>query len=122
MSDDTTYGVAIIPKIDVGAAFGVTSKIHPREEEYAYVTPNDLHDVAAFGMLEYLLSQTGGFFFAGALWQAVAILSSQTKFEITPWLFACALSMVFGVVLLIGGYIMFRMKQQKIKKYFPKNQ
>ena len=84
------------------------------------MTPSDLTDISKFGWLEYALSQTGGFFFAGALWQAVSILAAQDHFQFTPWLAVCAVSMAFGLILMGVGLVLVNMRQAKVRKYFPK--
>jgi hypothetical protein len=97
----------------------VTSKIHGREEEYALVTRPDLEEIADFGRFEHLLTGVGTFFAGGAFWQGVSIIVEQQKFALTPWLGVDLLAMFVGGLLFFVGHGMYRIKQRKIKKYFP---
>jgi hypothetical protein len=91
-----------------------------RHEDYILVTADDLREIRAFGWLQQSIFGTGAFFFSGAFWLFCEILSNQQKFEFTPWMGMCAVSMVFGAVLVGVSGIMFWLKQKRQKKYVSK--
>jgi hypothetical protein len=72
------------------------------------VTLGDLREISEFGWLERFLFGTG-------------MRSEKEKFEFTPWMAICVISMIAGLVLAIVGLILSGLKQKKLNKYFPKD-
>lgn len=114
-----------------GSAEGIGSKrakggarVHPvysdRHEEYALVTKDDLREFKAFSWMQESLLGCGVFFFSGAFWLLCELLAHQaetSKFELTPWMFVCFVSMSFGIILTALAFGMFVLKQKRLKKY-----
>jgi hypothetical protein len=93
-------------------------RFHDRLEEYACVTRDDLRASMEFNVLAQFLFGVG-MFFLGALWPLVELLGHQERFEPTPWMAVCGLSMAFGLALAIVGLRLLWLKQDRLKKYFP---
>ena len=89
-------------------------------ESYKLVTQDDLREISGFGWIQQGLLSAGAFFFSGAFWLFAEKVSGQDKFQITPWMGTCILSMLFGVALVIVSLIMFALKQKRISKYFKR--
>ncbi len=100
---------------------GISTKVYPRTEEYAYVTRSDLRELQTIGWLHQSLIGLGTFFSSGAFWLAIGIISQQPKVEFTAWLGMCLISIVAGGALAAVGLILFAVKQKKLAKYFPED-
>jgi hypothetical protein len=92
--------------------------VHDRSEEYACVTRDELREIMEFNILAQSLFG-GGTFFLGALWPLIELLGHQERFEPTPWMAVCGLSMAFGLTLAIIGLRLLWLKQDRLRKYFP---
>jgi hypothetical protein len=101
----------------------VTARFHDRTEDYCYITEGDLREVVEFGYLNQALIQAGTFFFSGGFGLFAELVvreaDSGKRFSITPWMGTFIVSMVFGAVLAGVGWLVFLVKQKKIRKYFP---
>jgi hypothetical protein len=110
------------PRSERAAVGGEGAKAHPRyrdrHEDYILVTQDDLREIKTLGWVQQALYGTGTFFFSGAFWLIMELMAHQEKFEFTPWMGVCIISMASGVVLAVVGLIMFSMRQKRLSKYF----
>jgi hypothetical protein len=100
----------------------VIPRYHDRVEDYAYVTEADLKEAVDLSIVQQVMIQVGTFFFSGAFWLLAELIIREGKtdqFQFTPWMAVCILSVMFGAVLWLAGWFLFRMKQKKLTKYFP---
>jgi hypothetical protein len=56
--------------------------------------------------------------FSGAFWLIIELMAHQEKFEFTPWIGVCIISMAAGVILAAVGLVMFSLRQKRLNKYF----
>jgi hypothetical protein len=91
-----------------------------RHEEYLLVTRDDLREIRNFGWFQQTLFGVGTFFFSGAFWLLAELIAHQEhgKFEFTPWMAVCVISMIAGAALGFIGFVMFLMRQRRLNKYF----
>lgn len=120
------FNVGTTPELsagDIGAAAGgaqhTPTYIHSTAE-YVAVRKSDLREISEFGWLEEGAGAVGLFFFSGAFWLAVTLLSEHSTNLKTylPWFGVCLLSMLFGVALLWIAHSHFKMRKNRIDDYF----
>jgi hypothetical protein len=104
------------PTRPISAGAKVHAHYQDRHEEYIPVTKDDLQEVRTFGWLQQSLFGTGTFFFSGAFWLLMELLSREPKF--TAFVAMCILSMAFGAILGAIGLVMFAIRQRRLNKYF----
>jgi hypothetical protein len=107
-------------KHDEGDGARVRHRYHDRTEDTIAVTHDDLREVRDLGTIHQILFGTGLFFFSGAFWELVRLITEQTKFEFTAWMGMYVVSMVAGAILASVGTYLFHTKQSRLNKYFVK--
>lgn len=96
----------------------VTPNYLARTEDYVAASRADLKEIHTFGWVEQTLMGAGMFFCSGASWQTVSIFASQTDFQMTAWAASCIACAILGGIAMLCGVAIFRVKQEKIEKYF----
>lgn len=78
----------------------------------------DLRELLTIDAVQQLMMAVGTFFASGATWLAIEKLMEQDKFQITPLLGVCGVSIVFGGALFVAGFVLYIMRRQKIRDIF----
>jgi hypothetical protein len=107
-------------KHNEGDGARVRHRYHDRTEDTIAVTHDDLREVRDLGANHQILFGTGIFFFSGAFWELVRLITEQTKFEFTAWMGMYIVSIVAGAILAGVGAYLFHSKQLRLNKYFVK--
>ena len=96
---------------------------HDQHEDYVPVSRPLLNELSTFGWLQEGAGAAGMFFFSGAFWLFVTMISehSDALEKFAPWLLLCIVSMLFGAVLIWVGYRHFILKQDRIREIFRDN-
>jgi tetrahydromethanopterin S-methyltransferase subunit C len=81
------------------------------------VSRYDLKEVGEVGVLQEGVGAAGVIFVSVGATEAINILVEHhaTLGDYVGWLFGCGSAMLFGVVLIVVGYRVFKMKQKKIE-------
>jgi hypothetical protein len=108
----------------VGASGGAGAQHTPiyrdSSAEYVAVRKSDLREISQFGWLEEGAGAAGMFFLSGGFWLAAALLVEHSN-ELEKYgagFGLCALSVIFGVVLMWIARNHFQMREQRISDYF----
>ena len=92
-----------------------------RRQEYVAVNRHDLDDLKTFDALEMWLFTTGMFFMSGATWLGIDKFYDTAHSGRAALLIACCLSVAFGAVLCVVGFVMRRKKRQRIDRIFSES-
>ena len=92
------------------------------QAEYIAVRKNDLEEIGEFGWLQEGAGAAGMFFFSGAFWLAANILVEHfgALDKYVGGFAFCAISTLFGIVLLWIAKKHFSMRDARIQDYFRK--
>lgn len=89
-----------------------------RRQEFIAVNRNDLADLKIFDGLEAGLLGVGGFFFSGAVWLGVDKYFGASPRLVPAAVALCAMSAVFGLVMLGAGIVLRVVKRRRIDRIF----
>jgi hypothetical protein len=97
-------------------------KYHDRTEDTVAVTRDDLREIGTIGWLQEGAAAIGLFFASGAFWLLMTLIAEHGNDRgFYPWYLACVVIVVCGAALLFIGLRLYRLRQQKIDKYLPRN-
>lgn len=94
----------------------MVSEYYSRTQQVIPVNRNDLEDLVTFDGLQFSAMSLGGFFLSGATWLGAEKLLDQEKFAWTPILALCSVSICFGLLALVAGFVLRNNKRRRLNR------
>ncbi|NGN44453.1 hypothetical protein G6N74_25615 [Mesorhizobium sp. CGMCC 1.15528] len=86
--------------------------------QWVAVDRQDLEELRTFDTLQIALISIGNFFLSGSLWIFAEQFFGREVFEWTPLSGFCVGAAMFGLVMIMAGCVLWRLRRRKVSNIF----